>query len=130
MPWTRLRERTRSLLGEFDIRAASVDGPVATLSGGNQQKLVLARELDEAPTLLIVENPTRGLDVRASAAVHDRLQRARDAGTAIVIYSSDLEELLGCADRTFAIHAGVLVETLRDRDAIGQAMLGAAATSE
>ncbi len=128
MPWTRLRERTEELLQEFDIRAATVDGSVATLSGGNQQKLVLARELGDAPSLLIVEDPTRGLDLKAAAAIHDRLRLARDAGMAIIVHSSDLEEMLAFSDRTFAMHAGVLVETARDRDAIGGAMLGAAPT--
>ena len=125
MPWAQLRARTLDLLGEFDIRAGTVDDPVAVLSGGNQQKLVLARELGEAPKLLIVENPTRGLDLRAAAAVHDRLRIARDSGMSVIVHSSDLEELLAFADRTFAMHAGMLIETARDREAIGQAMLGA-----
>ena len=126
MPWASLRARTLALLEEFDIRASSAEERVAVLSGGNQQKLVLARELSDGPPLLVVENPTRGLDLRASAAVHDRLRIARDSGMAILVYSSDLDELLALADRTFAIHAGVLVETTRDRARIGQAMLGAA----
>jgi simple sugar transport system ATP-binding protein len=124
--WTQLRERTRVLLEAFDIRASTTEVPVSVLSGGNQQKLVLARELAGAPMLLVVENPTRGLDLKASAAVHARLRAARDAGMAIVAYSSDLDELLGIADRTFAMYAGLLMETPRDRDAIGRAMLGAA----
>jgi simple sugar transport system ATP-binding protein len=126
MPWAQLREKTLALLGEFDIRAATVDDPVGVLSGGNQQKLVFAREIGEAPALLIVENPTRGLDLRASAAVHDRLRIARDAGMSVVVHSSDLEEILAFADRTFAMHAGVLVETAPTREAMGRAMLGAA----
>jgi general nucleoside transport system ATP-binding protein len=125
MPWAQLRERTRALLEDFDVRAASTEAPISILSGGNQQKLVLARELGDVPSLLIVENPTRGLDLRASAAIHHRLRMARDAGMAVIAYSSDLDELLALADRTFAMHAGVLVETARERDAIGQAMLGA-----
>lgn len=129
MPWTWLRARTRVLLEEFDIRASTTKAPAAALSGGNQQKLVLARELGDAPPLLVVENPTRGLDLRASAVVHGRLRVARDAGMAILAYSSDLDELLALADRVFAIYAGVLVETARDRDQIGQAMLGAVSGS-
>jgi simple sugar transport system ATP-binding protein len=125
MQWSRLRDRTRSLLEEFDIRASTIGDAVSVLSGGNQQKLVLARELADDPPMLVVENPTRGLDLRASAAVHDRLRAARDAGTGIVVYSSDLDELLALADRTCAIYAGVLVEVVPDRDLIGKAMLGA-----
>ena len=125
MPWAHLRARTLTLLHEFDIRASTVDDPVAVLSGGNQQKLVLARETGETPSLLIVENPTRGLDLRAAAAIHDRLRIARDAGMSVIVHSSDLEEIMAFADRTFAMHAGVLMETAHDREAIGQAMLGA-----
>ena len=125
MAWPRLRARTSALLEEFDIRASAPEDPAAVLSGGNQQKLVLARELGDAPPLLVAENPTRGLDLRASSAVHARLRAARDAGMGIVVYSSDLDELLALADRTFAIYDGVLGETVPDRDRIGQAMLGA-----
>ena len=125
MPWAALRARTESLLEQFDVRASSAEAVAATLSGGNQQKLTLSRELDGSPPLLVVENPTRGLDLRASAAVQDRLREARDAGMAIVAYSSDLDELLSLSDRTFAIYAGVLAETKRDREQIGEAMLGA-----
>lgn len=124
VPWTLLRQRTVRLLEEFDIRALGPDVAARTLSGGNQQKLVLARELEQNPQLLIVENPTRGLDLRATAAVHTRLRSARDNGMAIVLHSSDLDELLALADRTFAMYAGTLSETRRDRAAIGQAMLG------
>jgi simple sugar transport system ATP-binding protein len=125
MAWPRLRARTETLLEEFDIRASTTEDPVAVLSGGNQQKLVLARELGDAPPLLVVENPTRGLDLKASSAVHERLRAARDAGMGIVLYSSDLDELLALADRAFAIYGGTLIETAADRDRIGQAMLGA-----
>jgi general nucleoside transport system ATP-binding protein len=122
--WGASRARAEKLLGEFDVRAAGIDAPLSALSGGNQQKLVLARELAEQPALLVAENPTHGLDVRATAAIHARLLDARDAGTGIVIYSSDLDELLMLADRVFAMHSGSLLATEHDRDSIGQAMLG------
>ena len=125
--WAALRDRTRTLIEEFDVRGPGPESPVRMLSGGNQQKLVLARELDGAPALLVIENPTRGLDLRATAAIHVRLRAARAAGMAIVVYSSDLDELLGLADRTFAMFAGSLIQTTRDRHAIGRAMLGAQA---
>jgi simple sugar transport system ATP-binding protein len=121
--WKAVRQRTARLLGEFDIRAPSPDVAAHTLSGGNQQKLVLARELEQVPQLLIVENPTRGLDLRATAAIHARLREARNAGMAIVLYSSDLDELMALADRVFAMYAGRLTETSLDRAAIGNAML-------
>ena len=125
IPWRILRGRTRTMLDAFDIRAPGSESMVRALSGGNQQKLVLARELENAPRLVVAENPTRGLDLRATASVHERLQAARRAGMAVVMYSSDLDELLRLADRTFAMFAGVLTAVARDRHAIGQAMLGA-----
>ena len=124
-PWRVVRERTVALLEAFDIRAAGAGVPARVLSGGNQQKLVLARELEGSPRLLVAENPTRGLDLRATAAVHDRLRAARNAGMAILMYSSDLDELLELADRTFAMFAGTLIAVARERQAIGEAMLGA-----
>ncbi len=123
-PWAQVRGNTRDLLREFDIRAPSPEVAAATLSGGNQQKLVLARELAGTPSLLVAENPTRGLDMRGAAAIHERLRRARDDGMAIVTYSSDLDELLALANRTLVMYAGSLRMTLPDRDAIGKAMLG------
>ena len=123
-PWRALRDRTRTMLDTFDIRASGTESTVRALSGGNQQKLVLARELDGSPELLVAENPTRGLDLRATAAVHERLRAARDAGMAIVMYSSDLDELLQLADRIFVMFAGALIRVAPDRHAIGQGMLG------
>jgi simple sugar transport system ATP-binding protein len=123
--WSTERQRTSALLTNHDVRA---DGPTAiarTLSGGNQQKLVLARELEGAPAALVVENPTRGLDLVAAAAVHRRLRAARDAGCAILLYSSDLDEVLALADRVVVVYAGTVRETPRDREAVGRAMLGA-----
>ena len=122
--WSSVEARTRALLTDFDVRATGPRDIAATLSGGNQQKLVLARELGDAPTLLVIENPTRGLDLRASADVHDRLRRARDSGTAILLFSSDLDEVLALADRVVVAHAGLIANVERDRDRIGQAMLG------
>ena len=122
--WAVHRERTRQLVDAFDVRGASLNGPVRALSGGNQQKLVLARELDPLPALVVAENPTRGLDVRATQAVHDRLRAAANAGSAVVVYSSDLDEVLSLATRVLVIHDGSVHERPLDRDAVGRAMLG------
>ena len=124
VPWRRIERETRELLGAFDVRAAGPRAAARTLSGGNQQKLVLARELSDAPAALVVENPTRGLDIRASAAVRDRLRAARAAGTAIVLHSGDLDETLALADRILVVHAGRVREAPRDRDRVGRMMLG------
>jgi simple sugar transport system ATP-binding protein len=131
--WRALARRTRELVARHDVRAGSVDGAASALSGGNQQKLVLARELDAAPTggadapgALVVESPTRGLDIRASAAVHARLREARDAGAAVVVYSPDLDEVLTLADRVVVCFAGALREVPAERDLVGRAILGLA----
>ncbi len=126
LPWAEFAQRTRDLLDQRDVRAASATVLARTLSGGNQQKFILARALDDAPPALVVENPTRGLDFRATAAVHDALRDARDAGIAILLYSSDLDEVLQLADRVLALHDGELRAVPRDRDIVGRAMLGAA----
>jgi ABC-type uncharacterized transport system ATPase subunit len=122
--WPAVRRRTAALLHEHDIRASGVAMPAATLSGGNQQRLVLARELDGQPALIVAENPTRGLDIRATADVHDRLRAARDAGVAVVLYSSDLDEVLALATRVLAVHAGAVREVTPEKDLVGRAILG------
>ena len=128
--WPALEARTVALLREYDVRAGGARVPMRTLSGGNQQKLVLGREMDAvdgsalAPLGIIAENPTRGLDVRATAEVHARLRAARDRGAAVVVYSSDLDEILSLASRVLVAYAGTVREVAPDRDAAGRAMLG------
>ena len=127
--WREAESRTEGLIERFDVRAASSRIPVSTLSGGNQQKLVLARELDDNPAVLIAENPTRGLDIQASAMVHEQLRSAAAAGTAVVVHSSDLDELLALSSRILVMFAGTVHEVPRDREAVGQGMLGLFATA-
>lgn len=124
--WSALARRTQDLVDLFDVRAASADVPARTLSGGNQQKLVLARELSVVPQLLVTENPTRGLDIRAARGVHERLRGAAARGAAVVVYSSDLDEVLLLATRVIAMHAGRARDCSLDRDEVGRAMLGVA----
>ena len=84
---------------EFDVRTPSAAAAASTLSGGNQQKVVLARELSRPLKLLVVAQPTRGLDVGSMEFVHRRIVRERDEGTAVVLVSTELDEVLGLADR-------------------------------
>ena len=123
--WSAVAHRSRELLDRHGIRAGGVRVPVRTLSGGNQQKLVLARELDGAPPLVVAQNPTQGLDVRATVAIRARLREARDAGAGVVVYASDLDELLALADRVVVAFGGTVREISGDAEAIGRAMLGA-----
>ena len=125
MRWNEYAERAASLVAKYDVRTRAVRAPARELSGGNQQKLVLARELEMSPLALVVENPTRGLDIRAAAAVHVRLRAARTAGAAIVVHASDLEEVVSLADRVLVVHAGGVREVRGGADAVGRAMLGA-----
>ena len=124
MVWGRLRYRASELAAEYDIRTSSVDAQAEELSGGNQQKLVLARELSDRPSIIVAENPTRGLDIRAAAAVRERLRDAADRGAAVLIHSGDLDEVLGLATRVVAVHDGHLSEVPNERETVGRAMLG------
>jgi len=124
--WSSLTSECDEMLGDFDVRASGHRALGRELSGGNQQKFVLGRELSMAPELVIAENPTRGLDIRATAAVQRQLRDVRAAGSAVVVYSSDLDEVLALADRVVVMHAGTLrsIET-PTRAVVARAMLGA-----
>ena len=124
-PWASMREATTRVLKTFDVRAGGPGAIARTLSGGNQQKFVVGRELAAAPTLLVADNPTRGLDFNATAAVHDALVQSRNKGTAIVLYSSDLDEVLMLADRVYVVREGRVFESPVDRDVVGHMMLTA-----
>jgi general nucleoside transport system ATP-binding protein len=108
--WRVARARTTALLTEYEIVAPGPDVPAATLSGGNQQKVVVARELARQPRVVVAENPTRGLDLRAAAAIHARLRAAAAGGAAVLVYSSDLDEVLALAGRLLVAARGTLIE--------------------
>lgn len=108
------RTRARSLMKEFDVRAASEESPVASLSGGNRQKVLLARVFSRKPRLLIVVNPTRGLDIRASAFVHAKILEAAKDGAAVVLVSTDTDELSALCTTTAFLGRGKLFGTLRE----------------
>lgn len=127
--WPAVRARSDELLRAYDVRATDSHTLVRELSGGNQQRLVLARELETtwdcpAPCALVAENPTRGLDLRACAAVHQRLRNACAGGAAVVVYSSDLDELMSLATRVLVVCNGQVRDVPLLRDTIGRAILG------
>ena len=124
--WRSERAAADAAIREFDVRARGPSEKARVLSGGNQQKLILARELSDAPHLVVAENPTRGLDIRATRDVHLRLRRAADTGAAVVVHSSDLDEVLALSDRVLVMHAGGVHAVDGDRESVGRAMLGVA----
>jgi simple sugar transport system ATP-binding protein len=103
-----IRERARSAIAAFDVRCPGPDASVRLLSGGNIQKVILARELGPEPRLVLANQPTRGLDVGATAEVHRRLLEARGRGAGVVLISEDLDELLSLSDRIAVITRGHL----------------------
>jgi simple sugar transport system ATP-binding protein len=105
----RLVSRARGLLEEFDVRGGGAQTLAGALSGGNQQKVVIARELSDDPQLLVAAQPTRGLDVGAIEFVHRRLVEERDRGRAILLISFELDEILGLSDRILVMYGGRIV---------------------
>jgi general nucleoside transport system ATP-binding protein len=101
-----IRERAKRLLTEYDVRGGDVDAPASSLSGGNQQKVCVAREIEADPKLLIAHQPTRGLDVGAIEFVHKRLVAERDEGRGILLVSLESEEVRSMADRILVIFEG------------------------
>ena len=101
-----IRRNATSLVSEFDVRTSSIDSAVGTLSGGNQQKVILAREVGRRVRLLLASQPTRGLDVGSIEFVHRRIVEERDSGTAVIIVSSELDEIYALADRIAVMYEG------------------------
>jgi general nucleoside transport system ATP-binding protein len=128
MHWRRVRASAAALVDQFDIRTTSLDTPISTLSGGNQQKVVLARELGlSQPKVIIAMNPTRGLDVGATRFVHEQLLAHRSRGAGILLISSELEEILQLSDRVGVLYRGRLTISDFPRDGvekIGKLMAG------
>jgi len=122
-----LRRNAHELVKEFDVRTTSVDRAVGTLSGGNQQKVVLARELSRPLSLLVASQPTRGVDVGSIEFLHDRIVSERDKGAAVVIVSTELDEVLALGDRIAVMCGGELVGIVpggESRDVLGLMMTG------
>jgi simple sugar transport system ATP-binding protein len=118
----------KGLAERFDVRHGGLDRPVRGMSGGNQQKLLLAREIDQQPDLMVAVHPTQGLDVGAAESVHHMLLGLRDAGAGVLLISEDLDEVLRLSDRVIVLYGGRIVGELErhsaDRDTIGRMMAG------
>ncbi|MBA2758465.1 MAG: heme ABC transporter ATP-binding protein, partial [Chloroflexia bacterium] len=107
------RQITTSIMQEFDVRAPGPDVTARTLSGGNQQKLIIAREMYRDPDVLLAIQPTRGLDVGAIEFVHRQIINARDTGKAVLVLSFDLDEVLDLSDRLVVLYGGRIVGNYR-----------------
>jgi simple sugar transport system ATP-binding protein len=126
---TAVRDNATARVKDFDIRATSVTEPVSSLSGGNQQKVILARELSRPIKVMVASQPTRGLDVGSIEYVHQRIVAERDNGVAVLIVSSELDEVLALGDRIAVMFRGRIVgevEPSVGRDRIGLMMAGIA----
>lgn len=123
-----IAERSQKLVAEFDVRTPSIRTTAGSLSGGNQQKVIVARELDRPVKLLIVNQPTRGLDVGSIEFIHRRIVQARDRGTAVLLVSAELDEIMSLADRIAVMYKGRILETLEagaaTREQLGLLMAG------
>lgn len=125
--WQAMRDGAAGVIKDFDVMARGADVPASSLSGGNQQRFVLGRELHDDPPLLVLENPTQGLDVSAAASVHARVRSAAARGTAVVFYSSDLDELAEISDRVMVINSSGAMFSSPERESIGRFLLEAGA---
>jgi rhamnose transport system ATP-binding protein len=112
------------------IRAAGTDAAIASLSGGNQQKVLLARALRHAPRVLLLDEPTAGIDVGAKAEIHDEIARLAKSGVGVLLASSELPELLQLCDRILALYAGRIVGELSARDATEESVAALITASE
>ncbi|MFO7740881.1 MAG: ATP-binding cassette domain-containing protein [Anaerolineae bacterium] len=107
-----IEQYSKRLVEEFDVRTPSLETKVRNLSGGNIQKLILAREISRDPAVLVAAQPTRGLDVGATQYVHQRLLDQRERGKGILLISEDLDEILRVADRVAVMYEGRIMDTL------------------
>ena len=123
----RIEAAAAPLLAEFDVRGGGPKAHASSLSGGNQQKVIIAREISRDPAVLVASQPTRGIDVGAIEYVHQRLIAERDEGRAILLVSLELEEVLSLSDRILVIFEGRIVAEFAPgvgREELGEAMLG------
>jgi simple sugar transport system ATP-binding protein len=123
-----IRRHCQELVDAFNVKTPSLETPVRNLSGGNIQKLIMARELSAQPHVLLVAQPTRGIDVSASLYIHERLIAQRERGTAILIISEDLDEVMILSDRILVMYEGTIIGTVdprtTTREEIGMLMAG------
>lgn len=118
--------RIDELLKLLAIKAATIDMPVSSLSGGNQQKVVIAKWLMNRPRIVLLNDPTRGIDVGTKQEIYQLLRKLADGGAAIIFYSTDYDELIGCCDRVLVMYDGTVVRTLEGADINERELIGSA----
>jgi len=123
MPPARQRELAQSWVEALGIRPADLDRPAGTLSGGNQQKVLLARLLALAPRLLVLDEPTRGIDIGAKVEIQNLVSELADNGLSVIFISAELEEVLRVSDRVAVLRDGRIVDTLDAEDTTVDAVL-------
>jgi len=116
MDWDAVDKHARYLIEHYDIKTTDFNNDINTLSGGNQQKLVVARELDKNPKLLLAVHPTRGVDIGATEFIHDSIVAARDKGCAVLLISTELDEIMELSDRIGVIYEGEILEEMDRKD--------------
>jgi ABC-type sugar transport system ATPase subunit len=119
----RERSVTESYIAQLHVKASGADAIVGTLSGGNQQKILLARWLNANPKIFILDEPTRGIDIGAKVEIHKLLNRLASQGVAIIVISSELEEVLGLSDRILVMHEGRIVSEFTQANASREAIM-------
>ncbi len=127
MSWSAAKDRALRLVEEYDVRTPSTEVAVSTLSGGNQQKVIVAREFDRDVRFVVASQPTRGIDVGSIEYIHSRIVEERDQGAAVLIVSSELDEIMALSDRILVMYAGEIVAEFdgsATKSEIGLAMLG------
>ena len=127
MDWDATNDAARRLVSQYDVRTPGIDVPVSNLSGGNQQKVIVAREFDREVRLVIASQPTRGIDVGSIEYIHSQIVAKRDAGSAVLVVSSELDEVLALSDRILVLYQGRIAGEFTpasDISDIGLAMLG------
>lgn len=116
----KIYEKAKALIAEYDVRTPSEYTPARALSGGNQQKAIIAREVDRSPSLLIAAQPTRGLDVGAIEFIHSKLIEERDKGRAVLLISFELDEIMNLSDRIAVIYEGKIVDVVDPKETTEQ----------
>ena len=123
-----IKTKANELVGEFDVRTPSVETSGGSLSGGNQQKMVVAREFGRPIQLLIAAQPTRGIDVGSIEFIHGRIIEQRDAGVAVLLVSAELDEIMALSDRIAVMYHGEIIDTVpaevATREQLGLLMAG------